>query len=457
MRSKLAAALCPSLVGIALFTSSVAASTPAGGAPLPSNIVTTIHGHVTSLQAAPDGSLFATSMDSSTGAGEIVPIDPTGNQGTPTTIPAYCGQVVEPLGMAVFPGTNGTDYLSVQSNSMVWTNIQSNGAYLYQLPANTYISGVAVSPADEAGHRSVYFAINDIPSGAGRIEVMSIDSSGNSLSTTEVTDASLTYLSSLSLVDGNVYVTSWSTGDLFRISGGVVSLVVPHGTFQRLIGVTSDGRGGLFTADNATDTLFDIASDGSVSTIGTYGVPTPPVGSPTRGTPLNAQFVTALAFDSSARSLVLAQIDTHPPVAPRRCASLSINTAIRRLRTAPSAPSAVEVVAAGNAATVSWTAPADLQSGDRYTVTALPGGASCTVDSPATSCTVNGLSAMTTYDFRVVAQSQDGLGDAAATATATTGLAATGSSPALLSWGGLLLSSMGLALLGLRRRLRPTP
>ncbi|WP_433046989.1 fibronectin type III domain-containing protein [Dactylosporangium sp. CS-033363] len=79
----------------------------------------------------------------------------------------------------------------------------------------------------------------------------------------------------------------------------------------------------------------------------------------------------------------------------------------------PGAPTAVTATAAGTAATVSWTAPVNRGAGiSTYTVTAGPGGATCTT--ATTSCTVSGLTGGTGYTFTVVAN----------------GIASTGSSPA---------------------------
>jgi ELWxxDGT repeat protein len=70
----------------------------------------------------------------------------------------------------------------------------------------------------------------------------------------------------------------------------------------------------------------------------------------------------------------------------------------------PDAPTGVNGVAGDRRATVSWTAPADDGGGPvvGYTVTASPGGATCTTTG-ATSCAVTGLANGTSYTFTVVA------------------------------------------------------
>ncbi|MGB3066917.1 MAG: fibronectin type III domain-containing protein [Ottowia sp.] len=77
----------------------------------------------------------------------------------------------------------------------------------------------------------------------------------------------------------------------------------------------------------------------------------------------------------------------------------------------------------GNAqAVINWTAPVNTGGNppDGYLVTSSPGNQTCTVDAPATSCTVTGLENGTPYLFTVQAQHPNGLGPSASTATAIT-------------------------------------
>ncbi|WP_203845278.1 beta strand repeat-containing protein [Dactylosporangium siamense] len=79
----------------------------------------------------------------------------------------------------------------------------------------------------------------------------------------------------------------------------------------------------------------------------------------------------------------------------------------------PGAPTGVTATAAGTTATVSWTAPANPGAGiGSYTVTASPGGASCTT--VLLTCTVTGLTAGTGYSFTVVTNGLPGTGTSAA-------------------------------------------
>jgi hypothetical protein len=76
------------------------------------------------------------------------------------------------------------------------------------------------------------------------------------------------------------------------------------------------------------------------------------------------------------------------------------------LANAPGAPSGVAGTSGVDQATVSWTDPTSNAGAPitSYTVTAQPGGATCTASSPsATSCVVSGLAAGMAYTFSVTA------------------------------------------------------
>ncbi|MER7008038.1 fibronectin type III domain-containing protein, partial [Dactylosporangium sp. NPDC000555] len=84
----------------------------------------------------------------------------------------------------------------------------------------------------------------------------------------------------------------------------------------------------------------------------------------------------------------------------------------------PGAPGAVTAVAGDTTATVTWNPPVNQGAGvDHYTVTASPGGATCTT--VANSCTVTGLANGTPYTFAVVAGGVTGTGDSAPGTTTT--------------------------------------
>jgi hypothetical protein len=111
--------------------------------------------------------------------------------------------------------------------------------------------------------------------------------------------------------------------------------------------------------------------------------------------------------------------------------------------TVPGAPAISDVTAGDRQATVSWTAPADGGAAiSGYTVTAAPGGATCTTTT-ATSCTVTGLSDGVSYSFTVAATNGVGSSSPGASVGATpatvpgapTGVTASGGNgQATVSW-----------------------
>jgi uncharacterized repeat protein (TIGR02543 family) len=86
---------------------------------------------------------------------------------------------------------------------------------------------------------------------------------------------------------------------------------------------------------------------------------------------------------------------------------------------APDAPSGVSVVAGTGKISVSWEEPASNGAAiTSYTVTSSPGGFTCTVSAPATTCDVStGLVAGTNYTFQVTATSLAGTSAASSAST----------------------------------------
>lgn len=88
-------------------------------------------------------------------------------------------------------------------------------------------------------------------------------------------------------------------------------------------------------------------------------------------------------------------------------ASASATMQIGAVPGQPSVP-LVELAPNSNAATISWDSPAEDVSGS--TVTASPGGATCSAGSSETSCSIAGLTWGTQYTFTVTSENQYGSG-----------------------------------------------
>jgi outer membrane protein OmpA-like peptidoglycan-associated protein len=84
----------------------------------------------------------------------------------------------------------------------------------------------------------------------------------------------------------------------------------------------------------------------------------------------------------------------------------------------PGTPGKPTATAGDSQATVTAIAPSSGGSPDSYQVTATPGGATCTITSPATYCTVTGLTNGTAYTFVTTATNSAGT-SAASTASAS--------------------------------------
>lgn len=88
----------------------------------------------------------------------------------------------------------------------------------------------------------------------------------------------------------------------------------------------------------------------------------------------------------------------------------------------PAAPSSPSATAGNGQATVSWAAPSSTGGSPilSYNVVSSPGGQTCNVSAPSTSCTVSGLSNFTPYTFVVTATNAQGASPASSASAAVT-------------------------------------
>ncbi|MBS4096720.1 MAG: fibronectin type III domain-containing protein [Sulfuricella sp.] len=107
--------------------------------------------------------------------------------------------------------------------------------------------------------------------------------------------------------------------------------------------------------------------------------------------------------------LTSANADNTAQVATLTVGGVAAQFSVTTAAAAPAKPTGVTARAGNGSATVTWVDPSD-PSIASYTVTANPGGATCTVNAPATSCTVPGLANGTAYAFTVTATNSFGAG-----------------------------------------------
>lgn len=149
------------------------------------------------------------------------------------------------------------------------------------------------------------------------------------------------------------------------------------------------------SAMTATSSLTPTGFTGAVS----YAV------SPALPTGLSLNSSTGVISGTPTQSLASSNFVITATGATAGTATASLNLGVAAI--APTAPTGVVVTMARGQAVVSWTAGDSGGSSVTYTVTANPGGFTCTTTQ--TSCVVPGLVAGTNYTFSVVAGSSAGL------------------------------------------------
>jgi hypothetical protein len=167
------------------------------------------------------------------------------------------------------------------------------------------------------------------------------------------------------------------------------------------------------TSTNATDVFVaEIGTDGTWNWASNYGRMNPDSGGWTGWN------MAASAAQDGSIAILQGQLGTMPstfgtlPITSGKAASGKM------VRVPCAAPQNVKATAGDGKATISWDAVPG-GSVTSYTVTASPGGKSCTATAPATSCVIEGLTNGTTYTFKVVAVNAAGSGPESAEAKIT--------------------------------------
>ncbi len=184
--------------------------------------------------------------------------------------------------------------------------------------------------------------------------------------------------------DGNLWFTNEGNGSIGRITttGSVTAFPIGTGSAY-LHGIAAGPDGNLwFTLSGSTDPVGRITPTGVVTRYGGRSISDP------RGIAAGADG--NMWFASAGNSSIG-----------------SIGTQV----SAPGAPTAVTATAGRTSANVAWSAPAS-DGGAAivgYTVTASPGGATCSWTSGPLACTVPGLTGGMSYTFTVTATNAAGV------------------------------------------------
>lgn len=210
-----------------------------------------------------------------------------------------------------------------------------------------------------------------------------------------------------SLAGGTYYVRSYatnSTGTSYGSEETIPILTAPTLTWNPT-------NTTVYRSAN-TLTPSELASTNSSGSI-TYSV----VNAGTSGCTVNSA-TAVLSFTAAGDCVVRATVAASSPYS-----SATVDkTFTIQANTAPGAPTSVTATAGDTKATVSWVSP--LQTGGSsitgYTVTATPGGATCTATAPAVTCEVTGLTNGTSYTFAVTATNSTGTSTSSTSSSAAT-------------------------------------
>jgi hypothetical protein len=291
------------------------------------------------------------------------------------------------------------------------------------------------------------------PATGSYIQQLQLDQNGNAwfsmpgslawrANSTSFDDGGRTYVSTCSLGACGANITGLTidrSGNALVTIGADIFEIFPNGTITHLASVTSDPNSGVGIqlqgiALGLDGTIYVSNQDGSIYTVGSEAAPLEaPVlvvqaavdlgsfwiqnglaAGPDGNLYLNTSVGILLVVPSASTETMLLPadgsfrvgnivIDAQGQLYLQSVSNPSYSIIRYSIPSAPTSPSGVSVASPGSGqVTISWNASTALGVPvTGYTVTASPGGATCT--STTTSCTIAGLSNGTTYTFTVVA------------------------------------------------------
>ena len=263
-------------------------------------------------------------------------------------------------------------------------------------PGNTQVAVTWVAPASNGGSAITGYTVTAAPGGA-------------TCTTTGALTCTVT-----GLVNGTAYTFTVAATNALGTSGdsGPSAGVTP-----RTVPDAPTGVGGVPGNNSVAVSWIAPAGNGG-STITGYTATAAPGGATCTTNGALTCNVAGLA-SGTAYTFTVRASNAAGPGAPST-ASAPVTT-LGPPATAPGAPTAVTGTPANSSVTVSWTAPSSNGGApiSGYTVTAAPGGATCTT-SGAVSCTVATLSNGTPYTFTVTASNSVGASVASVASAAVT-------------------------------------
>jgi large repetitive protein len=344
--------------------------------------------------------------------------------------PAITGYTItsSPAGATCTVGANATTYSC--------TGLTNGTAYTFSVTANNGIatsnasaSSLAVTPATVPSAPTSVTATSSA-SGVATVSFSAPASNGSAITGYTVTSspagasctvtANATTYSCSGLTDGTAYTFSVvATNSIGNSLGGVSGSVTSQGAASApttISAVSGDGKatvtfsgavtnGSTITSYTvkAYDSTGNEVSDASC-TVTTAS--TSPVSCEVNGLTNGSSYTFRAITNSTANGSSVSS-------------AVSIPTSAITPAKAPDAPTGITTTAGTGKVTVGWTKPADNGSPiTSYTVTSSPGGFTCTVLAPATTCDVStGLVAGTAYTFTVTATSVAGTSSASTAST----------------------------------------